>query len=83
DFQPLQPLDFDYNVFIHGFDALGNRIAQWDGQPQRAGEADPMTTWMIGDIVSGNYVLTPEGDRPISDVKSMWIGLYNWQTGER
>ena len=83
DFQPLQPLDFDYNVFIHGFDALGNRIAQWDGQPQRAGEADPMTTWMIGDIVSGNYVLTPEGDRPITDVKSVWIGLYNWQTGER
>ncbi len=42
-----------------------------------------MTTWSVGDIISGDYVLTPEADRPITDVKSVWIGLYNWQTGER
>ncbi|MCB0254683.1 MAG: hypothetical protein KDI55_13255 [Anaerolineae bacterium] len=81
--QPLQPLDFDYNLFIHGFDGEGNRIAQWDGQPQRDGEADPMTTWSVGEIVSGDYVLTTEDDRPISDVATLWLGLYNWQTGER
>lgn len=83
DWQPLQPLDFDYNLFIHGFDAQGNRIAQWDGQPQRDGQADPMTTWSVGEIVSGAYVLTPQEGRPISDVKTLWLGLYNWQTGER
>lgn len=79
----MQPLDFDYNLFIHGFDGQGNRIAQWDGQPQRGREADPMTGWSVGEIVSGDYVLTTEEDRPISDVTTLWLGLYNWQTGER
>ena len=49
--QALQPIDFDYNLFIHALDAAGNRVAQWDGQPLAAGEPYPMTAWLVGEIV--------------------------------
>ncbi len=79
--QALQPMDFDYNVFVHAVDAAGNRVAQWDGQPQRAGEAYPMTTWPVGEIVQNSYRL--EMDPAAAQVQRVDIGLYNWQTGER
>ncbi len=79
--QALQPVDFDYNVFVHAVDAAGNRVAQWDGQPQRGGEAYPMTTWPVGEIVQNSYRL--ELDRAAAPVQRVYIGLYNWQTGER
>ena len=74
-------MDFDYNVFVHAVDAAGNRVAQWDGQPQRAGEAYPMTTWPVGEIVQNSYRL--EMDPAAAQVQRVDIGLYNWQTGER
>jgi hypothetical protein len=79
--QALQPIDFDYNVFIHALDAAGNRVAQWDGQPLRAGEPAPMTTWGVGEIVSSVYRL--ELDPAAAPVQRVLVGLYNWQTGER
>jgi hypothetical protein len=79
--QGLQPLDFDYNVFVHALDAAGNRVAQWDGQPQRAGEPYPMTTWPVGEIVQNSYRL--ELDPAAAPVQRVDVGLYNWQTGER
>lgn len=78
--QPLQPLDFDYNVFIHATDAAGNRVAQWDGQPLAAGSRAPMTQWAVGEVVTSEYRLDlPAGSAP----RHLLIGLYNWQTGER
>jgi hypothetical protein len=79
--QALQPIGFDYNVFVHAVDAAGNRAAQWDGQPQRAGEAYPMTMWPVGEIVSNSYRL--ELDPAAAPVSQVYVGLYNWQTGER
>jgi hypothetical protein len=79
--QALQPIDFDYNVFVHAVDAAGNRVAQWDGQPERAGEAYPMTAWPVGEIVSNSYRL--ELDPAAAPVSRVYVGLYNWQTGER
>ncbi len=79
--QALQPIDFDYNVFVHAVDAAGNRVAQWDGQPERAGEPYPMTTWPVGEIVSNNYRL--ELDPAAAPVSRVYVGLYNWQMGER
>jgi len=79
--QALQPLDFDNNVFIHALDAAGNRVAQWDGQPLRAGEPAPMTTWGVGEIISSAYRL--ELDPAAAPVQRVLVGLYNWQTGER
>ena len=78
--QPLQPPDFDYNVFIHAVDATGNRVAQWDGQPLQRNAAAPMTQWATGEVVTGTYRLDlPAGSPPAR----LLIGLYNWQTGER
>ena len=79
--QALQPVDFDYNVFIHALDAAGNRVAQWDGQPLAAGEPYPMTAWLAGEIVSNSYRL--ELDLAAAPVQRVDVGLYNWQTGER
>ena len=81
--QALKPLDFDYNVFVHAFDATGNRIGQWDGQPQQAGEVYPMTSWSPGEVVSGRYPVALDGGHRAGEVTSLWVGLYNWQTGER
>jgi hypothetical protein len=79
--QALQPVDFDYNVFVHALDAAGNRVAQWDGQPQGDGEPYPMTTWSVGEIVENSYRL--ELDPTAAQVQRIDMGLYNWQTGER
>ncbi len=79
--QALQPIDFDYNVFVHALDAAGNRVAQWDGQPTRDGEAYPMTTWPVGEVVENSYRL--ELDPTAAPVQRIDVGLYNWQTGER
>jgi hypothetical protein len=79
--QALQPIDFDYNVFVHAVDAEGNRVAQWDGQPLRDGEPYPMTAWPVGEVVQNSYRL--ELDPAAAPVQRIYIGLYNWQTGER
>jgi hypothetical protein len=79
--QALQPIDFDYNVFIHAEDADGNRVAQWDGQPTRGGEPYPMTAWTVGEIIVNDYLL--ELDPAAAPVQRVYLGLYNWQTGER
>ncbi len=79
--QALQPIDFDYNVFVHAVDADGNRVAQWDGQPLRDGEPYPMTAWPVGEVVENSYRL--ELDPDAAPVQRVLVGLYNWQTGER
>ena len=79
--QALQPINFDYNLFIHALDAAGNRVAQWDGQPLRGGESYPMTTWAVGEIVENSYRLAL--DPAAAPVQRIDVGLYNWQTGER
>jgi hypothetical protein len=79
--QALQPIDFDYNIFVHALDAAGNRVAQWDGQPLRGSEPYPMTTWPVGEVVSNSYRL--DLDPAAAPVERIDVGLYNWQTGER
>ncbi len=74
-----QQPDFDYNVFIHVLDANGNKIAQWDGQPQ--GGARPMTGWLSGEIIEDHIVLALPAQAP--PVARVLLGLYNWQSGQR
>lgn len=80
--QALQPIDFDYNLFVHAVDEAGNKLAQWDGQPQRGQDPYPMTQWPVGEIVPGTIrlELTPE---QAAAVRQVVIGLYNWQDGNR
>ncbi len=79
--QALQPIDFDYNVFVHAIDADGNRVAQWDGQPTRGNESYPMSTWPVGELIQNSYRLNL--DPAAAPVQRVDVGLYNWQTGER
>lgn len=82
NWQGLRPLDFDYNVFVHAVDEDGAILAQSDRQPGRNGDAYPMTTWPVGEIVLDSYRLILDRDAA-ARVRSVNLGLYNWQTGER
>lgn len=77
--QPLQPLDFDYNVF---FQALAGAavVAQLDAQP--LGAAQPATGWQPGEVLSASYTLdlsaAPQGER-----LTYYFGYYDWRDGRR
>ncbi len=75
----LQPLDFDYNIFLHAEDASGATHSQTDVQP--LGGERPMTTWKPGEIMTDTYRLSIPPDAP-ADLH-LTLGLYNWQTQER
>ena len=77
--QALQPIDFDYNIFIHIVDDAGNAVAQFDGQPRKGSR--PMTTWLPGEIIPDAYQLSIPADAPPS--LHVRMGLYNWQTLDR
>lgn len=82
NWQALQPIDFDYNVFVHAVDETGALLAQWDGQPQRDGEPYPMSSWSVGEVVPDTYRLElAAGTR--DRVAAVMLGLYDWQTGAR
>ncbi|MCS6826678.1 MAG: hypothetical protein NZ553_08710 [Caldilinea sp.] len=81
--QPLRPLEFDYNVFFQAIveDGQGARvIAQLDAQP--LGKARPATGWHPGEVLKNSYRLdlsaAPSGRRPI-----YYFGFYNWRDGAR
>jgi len=76
--QATQPIDFDYNLFIHVTDDAGHIITQWDGQPLND---RPMTTWQTGEVLSAHYELAIPAEAPSS--LHVRLGLYNWQTGAR
>jgi len=77
--QALQPIDFDYNIFIHIVDDAGNAVAQFDGQPRKGSR--PMTSWLPGEIIPDAYQLSIPDDAPPS--LHVRMGLYNWQTLDR
>ncbi len=56
--QPLQPLDFDYNVFFQAIAGTGGEersVAQLDAQPLAG--ARPATSWRPGEILTETYRL--------------------------
>ena len=77
--QATQPIDFDYNIFIHVIDDAGRMVTQLDTQPQLGGK--PMTSWQVGEVIPDQYTLNIPADAPAS--LHVRLGLYNWQTGER
>jgi len=77
--QALQPIDFDYNIFVHVVDDAGNLVAQLDTQP--VGGDRPMTSWLPGEIIHDAYQLAIPPDAPPS--LHVQMGLYNWQTLKR
>ena len=76
--QGTQPIDFDYNLFIHVLDDQGQWVTQLDVQPM---PDKPMTTWVPGQVHAATYRLEiPADARGPFHVR---LGLYNWQSGQR
>jgi len=72
----IQPMDRDYNLFIHLLDERGNILAQEDSQP--LGDLYPTSLWRPGDVARGKHSLpSPPG---LTEIR---VGLYDWRTGER
>jgi len=72
----LAPLDRDYQVFVHLYDASGTLVAAGDGPPM--GGAFPSSLWRPGDVVIDIHRLPArvEGGR-------VAVGLYRLDDGTR
>ncbi len=79
--QALRPLDQDYTVFLHVLGGDGTVWGQVDTMPQ-AGKL-PTTGWRPGQVVSDRYQVTLKPDAPSGAGYTYWLGLYQWQTGQR
>ena len=82
--QPVQPIDFDYNLFFQALRSAANGIdyevvAQLDQQPLTE---RPATTWQPGQILTRTYTLSLPVD-PASIHLRYYFGYYNWQNGKR
>ncbi|MFN3981617.1 MAG: hypothetical protein ACK4SA_14665, partial [Caldilinea sp.] len=81
--QPLRSLDVDYNVFFHALtigDEAEQIVAQLDVQP--LGEAQPATSWRVGQVLTAAYTLdlsTAPPSRPLL----YYFGYYDWRNGSR
>ena len=78
--ESLQPVDYNYQVFVHFLDRDGNKVAQRDGQPVQW--LRPTSTWQTGERIMDHYGLllpdsTPTGRYTIA------VGLYDPVTGQR
>jgi hypothetical protein len=69
----LGKVDAYYSTYVKLFDADGNAIAGWDGQP-RGGEA-PTLLWVPGEIVEDTVVLTVPAGTPPGDYR-VEVGMY-------
>jgi hypothetical protein len=76
----LQPLPYDYTVFVHLRDAAGRNVVQADHQP--LAPVYPPTLWSVGEVVRERSVLTLPEDVPAGTYE-LWTGLYRLDTLER
>jgi len=74
----LAPLERDYQVFVHLYDASGTLVAAGDGPPM--GGAFPSSLWQPGDIVMDIHILQ---DVALQVGNRVAVGWYNLQSGER
>ncbi len=74
-----QPMDKNYVVFVHLYDAAGRLVAQHDGQPQ--GGSRPTSTWSAGRSTPDFHGLMLPRDA--AGTLSLRVGLYDPTTGAR
>jgi hypothetical protein len=70
----------DYTVFIHLLDAKGELITQFD-RPA-GGNASPMSTWQVGQVLRDIYPLSVPPDAPAGSC-TIRMGMYLWPSMER
>lgn len=72
--------DFDYSVFVHLVDQMGELVGQQDHAPG-SDRNYPPTAWKPGEVIVDPHTIpllrSPEGPLQIR------MGVYNWSTGER
>jgi hypothetical protein len=81
--QSLQPLDFDYNVFLQaltGDEASPTVVAQLDTQPL-SGQR-PATSWRPGEILVDTYRLDLAASQAPGGLR-YYFGYYDWRDGKR
>jgi len=76
----LQPLPYDYTVFVHLRDAGGHNVAQADHQP--LAPVYPPTLWPVGQTIREYSLLTLSEDVP-PGTYDLWVGVYRLDTLER
>jgi hypothetical protein len=81
--QPLRPLDVDYNVFFQAL-TIGDEdeqvVAQLDVPP--LGEAQPATSWRPGQVLTAAYTLDLSA-APQNQPLTYYFGYYDWRDGAR
>jgi hypothetical protein len=81
--QPLAPLDFDYNVFLQAVTGEGadeQVVSQIDVQPLAG--AQPATSWQPGQIFADTYTLDLS-NAPAGAPLRYYFGYYDWRDGRR
>jgi hypothetical protein len=78
--QSLQPMDYNYQVFVHLLNANEEKLAQRDGQPVQW--MRPTSTWVPGEELADRYgILLPDDFPPGS--YTIAVGVYDPVSGQR
>lgn len=80
NWQPLEPLDKDYKVFVHVRDANGEVVFQNDKLPLNA--LLPMTRWPAGEPMRDAHAMVIPKDVPAGTYQVV-AGVYDPITGQR
>jgi 4-amino-4-deoxy-L-arabinose transferase-like glycosyltransferase len=78
--QALQPVAYDYTVFVHLRDDAGRSVAQGDHQP--LSPVFPPTLWPVNQTIRERSLLALPEALPAGSY-DLWIGLYRLDTLER
>lgn len=70
----------NYAIFLHLEDENGELVAQQDSFPRQGSR--PTTSWRPGEVLADTHTLLLPPDLP-SGMYTLWLGLYNPDTGER
>ena len=80
DWTTTEAIPSDYTVFVHLFDAAGNKVAQGDAPPRDG--SWPTSRWRPGELVSSTHSLPLPPDLPAGQY-TLGAGMYDPATGER
>jgi hypothetical protein len=78
--QSLQAVDADYQVFVHLLNEAGEKIMQRDGQPVQW--MRPTSSWQPGEQITDRYGFDLPNDLP-PGAYTIVVGLYDPVSGQR
>lgn len=70
----------NYAIFLHLEDEQGELVTQQDSFPQQGSR--PTTSWRPGEVLADTHTLLLPPNLPPGEY-TLWLGLYNPDTGER